>query len=123
MELTDQQGSRTEWPYLNLGKLLFVEGQYKDALELAQQASEMNPRSAEAFYVQGKILQKLGKDTEALEVLERSVLNDPKFSEAHYLMGRIYLKQGRKRAGQEKMELFRSLKQQEPKKSVEISVK
>jgi tetratricopeptide (TPR) repeat protein len=83
----------------------------------------MNPRSAEAFYVQAKALQKLGKEADALSALRRSIENDPKFSESHYLLGRIYLKQGRKSDGQKELEIFQSLKEQERKKPGGMSTK
>ena len=123
IELAEQQGLRTEWPYLNLGKLLLAKDLHEESLALSRQAAEMNPSSAEAFYVQAKALQKLGKETETLQALQRSIQNDPKFSESHYLLGRLYLRQGRKAEGEKEMEVFQSLKQQERKKSGGMSVR
>jgi tetratricopeptide (TPR) repeat protein len=117
IELAERQGLRTEWPYLNLGKLLLAKNLPEESLALSRQAAERNPSSAEVFYVQAKALQKMGKEAEALQALQRSVRNDPKFSEAHYLLGRLYLKQGRKAQGEEEMKIFQSLKQEERKKS------
>jgi tetratricopeptide (TPR) repeat protein len=123
IELAERQKLKTEWPYLNLGKFLEAKGRHEECLSLARQAAEMNPRSAEAFYVQAKALQKLGKEADALSALRRSIENDPKFSESHYLLGRIYLKQGRKSDGQKELEIFQSLKEQERKKPGGMSTK
>ncbi len=111
IELADVQKLETEWPWLNLAKLLIEKGRHEESLALLDPAQRMNPRSAEIFYVRGKVLQKLGREAEAEAALKRSVQNDAKFPDSHYLLGRIYLKQGRKSESQREMEIFQGLKQ------------
>jgi tetratricopeptide (TPR) repeat protein len=111
IELAELQKLKTEWPWLNLAKLLIEKGQHEESLALLASAQRMNPRSAEVFYVHGKVLQKLGREAEAEAALQRSVKNDAKFPDSHYLLGRIYLKQGRKTESQREMEIFQGLKQ------------
>ncbi len=96
IELAGAQKLATEWPWLNLAKLLIEKGRHEESLALLESAQRMNLQSAEVFYVRGKVLQKLGREAEAEAALQRSVQNDAKFPDSHYLLGRIYLKQGRK---------------------------
>jgi tetratricopeptide (TPR) repeat protein len=111
IELAERQKLKTEWPWLNLAKLLIEKGRHEESLALLESAQRMNSRSAEVFYVRGKALQKLGREAEAEAALKRSVKNDDKFPESHYLLGRIYLKQGRKAESQHEMEIFQKLKE------------
>ena len=111
IELADAQRLETEWPWLNLAKLLVEKGRHEEGLALLESAQRMNPKSAEVCYVRGKVLQKLGREAEAEAALQRSVQNDAKFPDSHYLLGRIYLKQGRKSESQREMEIFQGLKE------------
>jgi tetratricopeptide (TPR) repeat protein len=111
IELADAQKLQTEWPWLNLGKLLIEKDRHEESLALLESARRMNPQSAEVFYVRGKVLQKLGREAEAEVALQRSVQNDAKFPDSHYLLGRIYLKQGRKAESRREMEIFQGLKE------------
>ena len=111
IELADAQKLQTEWPWLNLAKLLIEKDRHEESLALLESAQRMNPQSAEVFYVRGKVLQKLGRESEAEVALQRSVQNDAKFPDSHYLLGRIYLKQGRKVESQREMEIFQGLKE------------
>jgi superkiller protein 3 len=67
IELNEQQQLRNEWPYLNLGKFLITKNRYQESLQVIEKAVQMNPKSAEAYYVLGKVLNKLGRNAEALE--------------------------------------------------------
>jgi protein O-GlcNAc transferase len=111
IELADAQRLETEWPWLNLAKLLVEKGRHEESLALLESAQRMNPKSAEVCYVRGKVLLKLGQEAEAEAALQRSVQNDAKFPDSHYLLGRIYLKQGRKSESQREMEIFQGLKE------------
>lgn len=105
------QKLKTEWPWLNLAKLLVEKGRHEESLGFLESAQQINPHSAEVFYVRGKVLQKLGREAEAEAALLRSVQNDAQFPDSHYLLGRIYLKQGRKPESQREMQIFQRLKQ------------
>jgi tetratricopeptide (TPR) repeat protein len=111
IELAEAQKLATEWPWLNLAKLLVEKGRHEESLALIESAQRMNPQSAEVFYVRGKVLQKLGREAEAEAALQRSLQNDAKFPDSHYLLGRIYLKQGRKLESQREIEIFQGLKE------------
>jgi tetratricopeptide (TPR) repeat protein len=106
IELNEQQNLQNEWPYLNLAKFLLALNRYQESLTWAKKATQMNPKSAEAFYTLGKVLNKLGMDAEALEALEASRRNDSNYAETHYLLSRIYLKQGRQEEARKESQIF-----------------
>jgi len=116
IELAEAQKLITEWPWLNLAKLLVEKSRPEESLALLQPAERMNPHSAEVFYVRGKVLQKLGRETDAEAALQHSIELDPKFPDTHYLLGRIFLKQGRKQDAQHQMAIFQGLKDSSRKK-------
>src|SRR5262245_21394280 len=116
IELAEAQKLVTEWPWLNLAKLLVEKNRPEESLALLQPAERMNPRSPEVFYVRGKVLQKLGRETDAEAALQQSIRFDPKFPDSHYLLGRIFLKQGRKQDAQHEMAIFQGLKDASRKK-------
>jgi len=118
IELNEEQKLKNEWPYLNLGKFLVTKNRYQESLSLLQKAVELNPGSAEAYYVLGKVLAKLGKDAEALEALKQSTLDDPKYGEAHYLLSRIYLRRGQEDEAQKEIKIFQELKKSGKKNDV-----
>jgi tetratricopeptide (TPR) repeat protein len=110
IELNEQQKLANEWPYLNFGKFLMTKNSYSESLQLAERAVQINPKSAECYYVLGKVLNKLGRDAEALEALKKSTSNDPKYSEAHYLLGRMYQQRGDTSQAQREIQIFQELK-------------
>jgi tetratricopeptide (TPR) repeat protein len=116
IELEEQQKIRSEWPYLNLGKFLVTKNRYEEGLRLIRKAVELNPGSAEAYYVLGKVLARLGRDAEALQALKQSALNDPKYAEPRYLLSQIYHKQGQEKQARNEIEIFQELKKTEKKK-------
>jgi len=115
IELNELQKLNNEWPYLNLGKCLLALNRDQESLTCVEKATQINPKSAEAFYVLGKLLNKLGRNAEALEALAHSTRNDPNYAEPHYLLTRIYLQQGRKDEAQRESLLFQRLKNSEKK--------
>ena len=51
IELARLQKLTTEWPWLNLAKLLIEKDRHEESLALLDSAQRMNPQSAEVFYV------------------------------------------------------------------------
>jgi len=109
IELTERQSLRDESAYLHLAKLLWVKNQYQESLAPAKKAVELNPKSAEAYFVLGRVLAKLGEETEAEKALRRSTQIDPRDGEAYYLLSRLYVKQGRQKEAAEALEVFKSV--------------
>ncbi|HVN80039.1 MAG TPA: tetratricopeptide repeat protein [Terriglobia bacterium] len=94
IDLNEQQRQGNEWPYINLAEFLIKKNRFDDALELAQKATILNPRSAEAYFALGEALNKKGKEQEAVKALNIAAQNDPQYSKPHYLLGQIYRKLG-----------------------------
>lgn len=115
IELTEEQKLRDGSPYLNLGKFLLTKNRFDESARLLQRAAQLNPNSAEAFFLLGKALSKSGQESEAVKTLLRSIQLDPNFAEAHYLLSRIYLDQGRREEAQREMQIFQELRNRKTK--------
>jgi tetratricopeptide (TPR) repeat protein len=106
IELTEQQKVKDESAYLHLAKFLWLRNRFEGSLPAARRAVELNPKSAEAYYVLGRVLDKLGRDAEAKKALEQSIGIDPNYSESHYLLSRIFVRQGNQEEAGKSMKLF-----------------
>ena len=109
-ELAEQQNLKDESPYLHLAKFLWLRNRFEESLPVARRAAEVNPKSAEAFYVLGRLLDKLGRDAEAGEALGQTIRINPDFSESYYLLSRIYMRQGREEEAAKAMKRFEESK-------------
>ncbi|CAN5200255.1 hypothetical protein BH11CYA1_BH11CYA1_39510 [soil metagenome] len=81
---------------INRASANFELGQYKEALEDAQKASKLDPKSSAAQQVVGTCYLKTGQLALALQYLNQAVLNEPKNFEAFQYRGLTYLKLGKK---------------------------
>jgi tetratricopeptide (TPR) repeat protein len=106
IELTEQQKVKDESAYLHLAKFLWLRNRFEESLIAARRAAELNPKSAEVYYVLGRVLDKLGLDAEAKKTLEKSIGIDPDHSESHYLLSRIYARQGDQEQAAKSMKRF-----------------
>ena len=106
IELTRQQGLNDEKPYLHLGKFYSRNGRYQESLPFLQEAIDINPKSAESFFLLGKVQSHLGENQKAQAALQRSVQIDPKYPDPYYLLSRIHLKQGREVDAAREMQLY-----------------
>jgi tetratricopeptide (TPR) repeat protein len=106
IELTEQQKVKDESVYLHLAKFLWLRNRFEESLIAARRAAELNPKSAEVYYVLGRVLDKLGLDAEAKKTLEKSIGIDPDHSESHYLLSRIYARQGDQEQAAKSMKRF-----------------
>jgi tetratricopeptide (TPR) repeat protein len=116
IQVTQEQDTKDEMPYLHLGKFLQSKGRYDESLLFLRKAAELKPRSAEALYHLGKAFEKVGNQADALDALLLAIRNDPKLSEAHYLLGQIYLSLGRLEDANKQLRIFQELKHVELKK-------
>ena len=69
-------------------------GKYPEAIADLTKATEMDPKSSEAFNNLGLQLGDAGKIEESLKALNRAVELKPSFSKAYYNMGNTYAKAG-----------------------------
>ena len=81
--------------HLNLGKTLYKQGRYEEALEVAFVAVEQAPDFSEARINLGAILSALGRFEEAETHLRRAIALNPQGRDAHLNLGAVLYKQGR----------------------------
>lgn len=66
-----------------------AEGRYGEAVELAEQATGLEPLRGEAFYLRGLALVDLGDDDAALIDLRKAVYLEPRMGFAHFLLAGV----------------------------------
>ena len=81
--------------HLNLGKSLYEQGRYEEALEAARVAVEQDPDSFNAHVNLGAVLSELGYLEEAETHLRRAIALNPQARDAHLNLGDVLYKQGR----------------------------
>ncbi len=69
----------------------FGNGRFEEAFQECNKALELNPNSAEAYYLLGLIQDRRGAVEEARQALRRSVELDPRRVEVHIYLGQLYL--------------------------------
>jgi tetratricopeptide (TPR) repeat protein len=117
IELTKSQGLNDDSGYRHLGMILLKNNEYQASLSNLQEAVEVNPKSAEAFYFLGKVWNALGDISKAQDALERSIRNDPTYAASHYLLSRIYRAQGKAEAADREMQIFQEFRKAEDAKT------
>ena len=80
--------------YLRLGRALYKQARYEEALEAARTAVEQRPDFAPARVNLGLTLNELGRFGEAEIHLRRAIALDPQAQDAHLNLGSVLYKQG-----------------------------
>ncbi len=75
---------------LREGRILFAKGNYRQALEIANEIIETDPHNAPAFHLKGDCWFKIGKKKPALEAFLNAVKYDAKDAEAYLKIGGLY---------------------------------
>ena len=81
--------------HLNLGKALYDQGRYEEALEVARVAVEQDPDYFKVHISLGAVLSELGRFEEAENHLRRAIALNPQARDAHLNLGDALYKQGR----------------------------
>jgi len=91
--------AQPEWvePRLNLGTLLYEQGDVEGAQECYRAAVDHAPGHALARFDLGSILDEMKQFEEAAEHLREAVRLDPAYADAHYNLARVYDEMGRTR--------------------------
>jgi len=63
--------------WLDYGETLFELGYFRQALKAFDRSVDVNPKSAESFYLRAKVLMVLNRNFEAVESLKNSFQLDP----------------------------------------------
>lgn len=75
--------------YLEKGFLYFERKNYNEALKIFQLASNVDARSADAFYWQAKTFEALGKTQDAINMYKEALNLDPSLKEASNALARL----------------------------------
>jgi len=88
--------AQPDWvePHLNLGTLLYEQGEVDAALECYRAAVVHAPRHALAHFDLGSVLDEMKQFEEAAEHLREAVRLDPAYADAHYNLARVYDEMG-----------------------------
>jgi len=88
--------ARPDWvePLLNLGTLLYEEGEHPEAERLFRRAVDLDPRRPLARFNLGSVLDELGRAAEAREQLREALHRNPAYADAHYNLALVCEKLG-----------------------------
>jgi tetratricopeptide (TPR) repeat protein len=73
---------KAAWSQAMVGVEFLIEGRYRDALVISEQALDKNPKCKEAWVVKGGALTSLNRFQEALTCYEQALAIDPGYEEA-----------------------------------------
>ena len=108
-EINDARGGNSASPYVSLAAYYNRTGDTKVALEYAQKAIQLNPKSAGGNFQLGRAFERQGQWAEAAEALNRAIAANPSASSYHYVLSGVYRRLGKTKEAQEQMEIFRKL--------------
>lgn len=114
--LAEQQGTKTETPFLYLARHLIALQQFEPSLSPLRRAVAINPKSAEALTLLGRVLSRLEQRAEAVRVLQEAARLAPQDKTPHYLLMSLYQKLGKVEDAQREQQLFRTLEEKEKQK-------
>lgn len=114
--LEEEQGGRSEQPWLCLGRLFYRLNRFSEALPLLHKAAGINARSSEVWLLAGKTYNSLGQVDQAIMALRRAIETDPRNPEPHYVLSRIYVAQHRMPAAGEELARFQDLQARQTRK-------
>ncbi|MBI2956042.1 MAG: tetratricopeptide repeat protein [Acidobacteria bacterium] len=87
---------RPDWlePHINLGTLLYEQGEAEAAAGSYRRALQLDPASPLAHFNLGSVLDELGQTHHARQHLERAVELNPDYADAHYNLALVLEKLG-----------------------------
>ncbi len=81
--------------YVNAGASMRELGKMPEAIELCQQALQIDPDFADAYFHLGNVFMQEGKVSDAIVHYEQALRIKPDYAEAHYNLGNVLLKEGK----------------------------
>jgi tetratricopeptide (TPR) repeat protein len=94
---------------LILGRILQMQGQVRDSLEMYLKAAVLDPSDADPIFFAGHVYIEVGKFAEAIAQFQRVLKVNPRYPRAHASLGRAYLKQNQFKEALNQSKLERDL--------------
>ncbi len=117
IKLNQEHNVRDEWPLVDYGASL-EDHDPNQAMELLQEAVQMNSANATAYYELGRTMQNLGRDSDAEINLREAIIHDPTYTNAYYILSALARKRGDRVASTKYMAEFKRLRDQEKKDKI-----
>jgi superkiller protein 3 len=109
--------TQTEWPMLDLAKMLIRNNRAAEAKPYLIQALQINPRNSDAAFQMGVLLEKSGDATAALAQFQKVMQIDPNSANVYYRAARIEQKRGDTAQAQKDFSRFEQLSRHSHTKS------
>lgn len=109
IDRAEQQGLKTDAPFLYLARLLISLQRYEESVAPLKRAMELDAASSEARTLLGQALAQLGRYEEALRALTAAVALAPDNKTAHFVLMTVYNRLGRRDEAARAMQLFRAI--------------
>jgi tetratricopeptide (TPR) repeat protein len=110
--LNEQQGLKSEWPYVNVCALYNRQNKPEQALPYCQKATELNPQSDQAYFETARAHMSQQDWEQAAKALQNAIKINPHFARFHYVLGTVYRKLGKSEDGEKEMQVFRKLSEE-----------
>ena len=91
--------------WLDLGKLLRLNGEHVEALLHLQEAARLAPMNPFVCFHLGTSLEDAGRDEDAMEMYRRALQVDSNNPMAHYALGRLLMRAGRRAEAEQELAL------------------
>ena len=110
--LNDERKGTFASPLVNISAYYNRTDDPAKALEYADKALALDPRSDRAWFQKGRASERLGKLDDAVTALERGISANPRASSYYYVLAGVYRRMGRSADSQKALETFKRLERE-----------
>jgi tetratricopeptide (TPR) repeat protein len=111
-QLNEQQGLHSEWPYVYLSAFCNRQRRPAEALNYAEKAIAVNPRSGAAYLEMAKAYRSQGEWQKTADAAQHAIAINSQAADCYYLLAVSLRKLGRQMESQQAMASFARLQQQ-----------
>jgi tetratricopeptide (TPR) repeat protein len=109
IKLIEEKELRSAWPYINLSSLFNRQNSPEQALQYAEKAIEIDPKSDQAYFQMAKAHHAEGDWKREAEAIQKAIQINPDSPQYHYMLSQIYRRVGKAKESQQEMEIFKRL--------------
>jgi tetratricopeptide (TPR) repeat protein len=110
--LNDERKGTYAVPHVNLSAYYNKTGDPVKALEHAQSALALDPKSDAALFQQGRAYDRQGKLEDAVKVLNDAIVLNPRASSYYYVLAGVYRRLGWMKESRQALEAFQKLERE-----------